>query len=108
MFIVNAQRFVSAIIKSFRFHEIKCFSFYSHLELPKKAILQKISMLRRERAAVKSYDYTKHESHSTLTVENDVSREALHKRQLILSTIEDLKRSLEDQSIELNGLNNDD
>lgn len=31
-----------------------------------------------------------------------------NKRQLILNTIEDLKRSLEDQSIELCGLNDDD
>lgn len=30
------------------------------------------------------------------------------KRQLILDTIEDLKRSLEDQSVELCGLNDDD
>lgn len=32
----------------------------------------------------------------------------LNKRQLILNTIEDLKRNLEDQSIELCGLNDDD
>lgn len=32
----------------------------------------------------------------------------LNRRQLILSTIEDLKRSLEDQSVELCGLNEDE
>lgn len=31
-----------------------------------------------------------------------------NKRQLILNTIEDLKRSLEDQSVELCGLNDED
>lgn len=31
-----------------------------------------------------------------------------HKRQLILDTIEDLKRSLEDQKVELYGLNEDE
>lgn len=31
-----------------------------------------------------------------------------HKRQLILNTIEDLKRNLEDQSVELCGLNDDE
>lgn len=32
----------------------------------------------------------------------------MNKRQLILNTIEDLKRNLEDQSIELYGLNDKD
>lgn len=85
-------------------------------EIPKKAILQKISNLRRDRQhqqairAAQSFD--NNQSNATLSgssanvSENDLAM--LNKRQLILNTIEDLKRNLEDQSIELCGLNDDE
>lgn len=41
---------------------------------------------------------------NVLSSDNEIK--LLHKRQLILNTIEDLKRSLEDQSTELCSLNN--
>lgn len=45
-------------------------------------------------------------STSANTSETDLAMQ--NKRQLILNTIEDLKRNLEDQSIELSGLNDDE
>lgn len=79
-------------------------------------MLQKISQLRLERQAAKAQtDNTTSECLGT--IEHPVHESAapsngnvqqLTKRQLILNTIEDLKRSLEDQSVELNGLNEDD
>lgn len=89
---------------------------YNLIEIPKKALLQKISNLRRDRQQqqqatttnrAQSADYTKNESQQALT-SSDADMASLQKRQLILCTIEDLKRNLEDQSIELNGLNDDD
>lgn len=90
---------------------------FSFAEVPKKAILQKISNLRRDRQhqqalrAAQSFEH--HQSNATLSggssanaSENDLAM--INKRQLILNTIEDLKRNLEDQSIELYGLNDDD
>lgn len=66
-------------------------------EIPREALLRKISMLRRERqqqaAAVRS--------HSLDTYDPSGKSEPADKRLLILNTIEDLKRSLEEQSIEL-------
>lgn len=91
------------------------------VEIPKKALLQKISNLRRDRQhqqntirPTQSLDSTNNQISSQRTMvngnmntsENDIAM--FHKRQLILNTIEDLKRNLEDQSIELSGLNDDD
>ena len=45
-------------------------------------------------------------SSANASSESDLTMQ--HKRQLILNTIEDLKRNLEDQSIELCGLNDDE
>lgn len=88
-------------------------------EIPRKALLQKITNLRRDRQQQQhqhqqsirnshSLDHTDNQllngSHNTS--ENDIAM--FHKRQLILNTIEDLKRNLEDQSIELCGLNDDE
>lgn len=47
-------------------------------------------------------------STSTANVSTDNDSSMQNKRQLILNTIEDLKRNLEDQSIELCGLNDDE
>lgn len=92
--------------------------------------MQKISNLRRDRQhqqqqslrTAHSLENTgNHQSNSTLSgngsgggsgstanvsTDNDLSMQ--NKRQLILNTIEDLKRNLEDQSIELCGLNDDE
>lgn len=52
--------------------------------------------------AAQSFDHN--QSNGTLNgSESDLA--IINKRQLILNTIEDLKRNLEDQSIELYGLN---
>lgn len=85
-------------------------------EIPKKAILQKISNLRRDRqhqqALRASQTFEHNQSNGTLSgssanvSESDLA--IMNKRQLILNTIEDLKRNLEDQSIELYGLNDKD
>uniref|UniRef100_A0A1B0CY23 Uncharacterized protein n=1 Tax=Lutzomyia longipalpis TaxID=7200 RepID=A0A1B0CY23_LUTLO len=82
-------------------------------EIPKKALLQKISLLRKERQGTKLPN-----DETALAVETKgkviepeterTSPEGNQKHQLILHTIEDLKRSLEDQSIELCGLNDAD
>jgi hypothetical protein len=81
-------------------------------ELPKKALLQKIQMLRKERLAAKSKD---RESSSEAGVSDAVSHDSPKrvideniKRKLIMKTIEDIKRSLEDQSLELNELHDSD
>lgn len=86
-----------------------------HTEIPKKALLQKISNLRRGRQqqlqAIRTIENGGIQSNPTLSNSANVSENdlaMLNKRQLILNTIEDLKRNLEDQSIELCGLNDDD
>ncbi|CAD7077277.1 unnamed protein product [Hermetia illucens] len=82
-------------------------------EIPKQAILDKITNLRRERQALKSSTSDINQSTSNTRVEAKPGElDALGavpstKHQLILNTIEDLKRSLEDQSVELSGLNDD-
>lgn len=82
-------------------------------EIPKQAILDKITNLRRERQALKSSSSDINQSTSNTRVEAKPGElDALGavpstKHQLILNTIEDLKRSLEDQSVELSGLNDD-
>lgn len=82
--------------------------------------MQKISNLRRDRQqqqqhtlrTAQSFECNSNQSNGTLSgssanvSENDLAM--LNKRQLILNTIEDLKRNLEDQSIELCGLNDED
>lgn len=92
------------------------FLFIFPAEIPKKALLQKISQLRLERQAAKAHTdsmerlntsmYPTNEPHETNG--NIQQQQQLTKRQLILDTIEDLKRSLEDQSVELCGLNEDE
>ncbi|XP_053687965.1 uncharacterized protein LOC128737367 [Sabethes cyaneus] len=101
-------------------------------ELSKKALLHKITLLRRERQAKSQQEnaanvtHPKHEptgssssnsnastamvTTSTLvTVTNgDKAFDAETKQQLIMSTLADIKRSLEDQSVELNELNDSD
>lgn len=87
-------------------------------EISKKALLNKISLLRRDRkaAAAAQMDvvdanttYTHHDGrHEPTNDKNNVVVGCSTKRQLILNTIADLKRSLEDQSVELCGLNDDD
>lgn len=75
-------------------------------------MLHKISLLRRDRKAAAQLD--SHEMHNAIDARFEpVNGEcgengAYNKRQLILDTIADLKRSLEDQSVELCGLNDDD
>jgi hypothetical protein len=82
-------------------------------ELPKKAILQKIQMLRSERLAAKSKDResSSEAGVSDATISHDSPKRVIDeniKRKLIMKTIEDIKRSLEDQSLELNELHDSD
>ncbi|XP_055528642.1 uncharacterized protein LOC129720839 isoform X2 [Wyeomyia smithii] len=91
-------------------------------ELSKKALLYKISLLRRERQAKSHQEnaanalHPKHEpvgngaQATEVTVANggDKALDAETKQQLIMSTLADIKRSLEDQSVELNELNDSD
>lgn len=75
-------------------------------------MLHKISLLRRDRKAqmdlneINSRTDPRHEPVNGECGENGGAY--TNKRQLILNTIADLKRSLEDQSVELCGLNDDD
>lgn len=93
-------------------------SFDLEAEIPKQAMLAKIHNLRRrERQSTNprlnthtsSHDFHQEvgehcigDSEFVVTNSDDVN-----KKQMILSTIADLKRSLESQSVELNGLNED-
>lgn len=94
-----------------------------YIEIPKKALLQKISTLRQERyaaaAAARAHiencenitgGYVRHNSidNGSVNANEETLPTFCNKRQLILNTIEDLKRSLEDQSVELCGLNDDE
>lgn len=74
-------------------------------DIPKKALLNKISILRRERQAANKKTNS-NEGDSYLSDDQDQSTDSNSiKRQLILDTIKSLKRSLEDQSIELYEIN---
>lgn len=89
-------------------------------EIPKQAILDKINNIRRERQSSLSIKSSTQDMNQSLNDElsqatindddepNSVSSNLSTKQQLILNTIEDLKRSLEYQSVELNGLNEDE
>ncbi|XP_058833760.1 uncharacterized protein DDB_G0283357 [Topomyia yanbarensis] len=102
-------------------------------ELSKKALLHKISLLRRERQAKTKQDNgfkLGHESANgsasaavaaagapSITSGNGENGDREHsigscdaetKQQLIMNTLADIKRSLEDQSVELNELNDSD
>lgn len=80
-------------------------------ELPKKALLQKIQLLRKERQAGKLKEDTAAEqalANTTSTSDNHKTLVDENKRKLIMKTIEDIKRSLEDQSLELNELHDSD
>jgi hypothetical protein len=81
-------------------------------DFPKKALLQKIEMLRKERQQ-KTRD--NRESSSDAGVSDAVPYDSPKrfidenfKQKLIMKTIEDIKRSLEDQSLELNELHDSD
>ncbi|XP_055620668.1 uncharacterized protein LOC129764977 isoform X2 [Toxorhynchites rutilus septentrionalis] len=99
-------------------------------EISKKALLYKISLLRRERQAKLKQDNSTnstnpgHEPHDSasmaiMAIKSEKASESgesvMHgnndaetKQQLIMSTLADIKRSLEDQSVELNELNESD
>lgn len=74
-------------------------------------MLQKIQMLRKERQAGKldetTTELTSHNATSTSDTTKTLADENI-KRKLIMKTIEDIKRSLEDQSLELNELHDSD
>lgn len=85
------------------------------LEVPRQELLQKISILRRERQQSVATSSTRSYSIEGCTAMSSTSHnESYHishvtdKRMLILNTIEDLKRNLEEQSIELCDLNGDE
>lgn len=59
---------------------------------------------RQNSCASNQSHYLSHQIPTIAALSND-EVELMHKRQLILNTIEDLKRNLEDQSIELSCLN---
>lgn len=63
-------------------------------------------MLLQANRTAHSLELPNSSSNSANTSETDLAMQS--KRQLILNTIEDLKRNLEDQSIELCGLNDDE
>lgn len=69
-------------------------------------------MLRKERQAGKAKDETANELTVSNTTAYTTETKALVdeniKRKLIMKTIEDIKRSLEDQSLELNELHDSD
>lgn len=74
-------------------------------DIPKKALLNKISILRKERQAA-NIKVISNQPDPYLSDEQDKSTASnSSKRKLILETIESLKRSLEDQSIELYEIN---
>ncbi|XP_058465313.1 homeobox protein 5 [Malaya genurostris] len=102
-------------------------------ELSKKALLNKITLLRRERlsktkqennckpgheptdavaaVAVSAVAQANDNGNVSVKVSCELSggaRDAEAKQQLIMSTLADIKRSLEDQSVELNELNDSD
>ncbi|CRK86932.1 CLUMA_CG000753, isoform A [Clunio marinus] len=82
-------------------------------EVPKKALLQKIQMLRKERQAGKWKEEPTAAEHTNANTNNSTESpkplvDDNIKRKLIMKTIEDIKRSLEDQSLELNELHDSD
>lgn len=91
-------------------------SYLSITEIPKKALLQKISLLRLERQAAKAQNDSSAIDHRLVSsvyqaLEPNTTNgniQHISKRQMILNTIEDLKRNLEDQKVELYGLNEDE
>lgn len=85
-------------------------TFIFFIDVPKKALLHKIEMLRKERQQ-KSKDNRESSSDAGDAVSNDSPKRVINesfKRKLIMKTIEDIKRSLEDQSLELNELHDSD
>lgn len=84
------------------------------LEVPRQELLQKISLLRRERqqsaatSSTRSYSIEGCNGMSGTHNESYQTNGVTDKRLLILNTIEDLKRNLEEQSIELYDLNGDE
>lgn len=77
-------------------------------ESPKKALLQKIQLLRQERQADKLKEKVEKEEQTVVEQTNQGPTDENIKRKLIMKTIEDIKRSLEDQSLELNELHDSD
>ena len=83
------------------------------LEVPKKALLQKIQLLRKERQAGKTREdnLSFEQSQADYNYNHEATKPQIDdniKRKLIMKTIEDIKRSLEDQSLELNELHDSD
>jgi hypothetical protein len=72
-------------------------------------LLQKIQLLRQERQAEKLKEKEEKDEQTVVeqTIHQDPSDENI-KRSLIMKTIMDIKRSLEDQSLELNELHDSD
>ncbi|XP_053965614.1 uncharacterized protein LOC128867976 isoform X2 [Anastrepha ludens] len=88
-------------------------SFDLEAEIPKQTMLAKIHNLRRRerqnsnpRLATRSSSQDLHDFNCD-SESAGVGTNEEQKKQMILSTIADLKRSLETQSVELNGLNED-
>lgn len=101
-------------------------------EIPKQALLEKISQLRRERkAAAAAAAAAQTQTHTEIELSgspylarrmadstdiyqynqiagDEATMLQCQKQQMILSTLAELKRSLEDQSVELCGLNDDE
>jgi hypothetical protein len=91
-------------------------------EIPKKALLQKIHLMRKERQAKNKAEDEAAASDQGLLANNsnqlntivDASKQTPQlvdeniKRKLIMQTIEEIKKSLEDQSLELNELHDSD
>ncbi|XP_028899123.1 uncharacterized protein LOC105216900 isoform X2 [Zeugodacus cucurbitae] len=87
-------------------------SFDLEAEIPKQAMLAKIHNLRRRERQRSNPRLNTHTSSQDLQqsvgeYSNGDNTVDVNKKQMILSTIADLKRSLESQSVELNGLNED-
>lgn len=71
-------------------------------------MLQKIQMLRKERLAGKSEEVNELNRPTSITDNTNTQSDDNIKRKLIMKTIEDIKRSLEDQSLELNEMHDSD
>lgn len=65
-------------------------------------------MLRKERLAGKSEEVNELNRPTSITDNTNTQSDDNIKRKLIMKTIEDIKRSLEDQSLELNEMHDSD
>lgn len=71
-------------------------------------MLQKIQLLRKERQAGKADEAIELNRPASATENTKSLVDDNMKRKLIMKTIEDIKRSLEDQSLELNEMHDSD